>query len=161
MRAWIPPFRAEIETWGTTFGDVVFGPGESILVSDRFRALWEPSDLIGLTGFDPVEIVRVRMRGERIRGDAPRYFHALPVHAAVALDHARSGVRWQRAPTCPACRQGVSDGYDRLVLEGEPRENVFVPRGLGVLLADDRFARFCFENQISNCQLTPAEQASA
>lgn len=31
-RQWVPPHRAELELWGTEFGDVALGSSESLLV---------------------------------------------------------------------------------------------------------------------------------
>jgi hypothetical protein len=161
MLRWEPPLRADIETWGTRFGDMAFGPGDSFLVSERFKALWEQEHLIGLHGFEPVEIVKVRHRGKRIKEPPPRYFCVWAGHSEVAADQVRSGIQWVSPPTCDVCRVGTMKGQERIVLEGEPKENVFVARGLpGQVLADERFKRFCEEHAITNCPLIPAEQAS-
>lgn len=39
MLRWQPPFRVEVETWGSTFGDIAFGPGDSLLVSEGLASL--------------------------------------------------------------------------------------------------------------------------
>lgn len=163
MLPWLPPLRVEIETWGTKFGDLAFGPGDSFLVSERFERLWEREQLVGLHGLEPVEIVRVRNRGNRIKGPPPKYCRVWAGRSDVAIDPVRSGIRWvdPPAPPCETCRGGIKKGWERIVLEGQPRENLFIARGLpGRLLADDRFERFCEEHAISNCHLIPAEQAS-
>ena len=160
MLSWEPPLRAEIETWGAKFGDMAFGPGDSFLVSERFKVLWEQEGLAGLHGFESVQVVKVRPRGKRIKEAPPRYFHVWPSRSEVAVDQERMGVQWTRAPSCDVCKEGVMKGYERIVLEGEPEENVFTPRGLGVLLVDECFKRFFEEHAISNCPLIPAEQAS-
>lgn len=159
LRRWEPPLRVEIETWGTKFGDVAFGPGDNFLVSERFKSLWDQAGLVGLHGFEPVEIVKIRHRGKRIKQTPPQYFRVWAGRSEVAVDHARSGFQWTRPPTCDVCREGVSKGHERIVLEGEPDENVFEPRGLGVVLTDERFKCFCDQHAITNCPLIPAEQA--
>lgn len=164
MLRWEPPLRAEIETWGTKFGDMVFGPSDSFLVSERFKVLWEKEGLVGLQGFEPVDIVKVRHRGKRIKEPPPRYYRVLAVRSEVAVDEVRSGIQWVTPPEsrCEACRGGgIKKGWDRIVLEGEPKEDLFIARGLsGQLLASERFKRFCDENAITNCPLIPADQAS-
>jgi hypothetical protein len=46
-----------------------------------------------------------------------------------------------------------------VVLESGPRENLFTPRRLNVVLADERFKEFRDRHGITNCPLIPAEQA--
>ena len=164
MLHWEPPLHAEIETWGTKFGDLAFGPGDSFLVSERFKALWEREQLVGLHGFEPVEIVKVRHRGKRVKEGPPKYFRVWAGRSDVAVDPVRSGIQWVSppAPPCETCRGGgIKKGWERIVLEGEPKENLFIARGLsGQLLADDRFKRFCEEHAITNGPLIPAQEAS-
>ncbi|HSN92411.1 MAG TPA: hypothetical protein VLS93_14360 [Anaeromyxobacteraceae bacterium] len=160
MLHWEPPLRAEIETWGSTFGDLAFGPGDSFLVSERFQSSWRSAGLVGLQGFEPVEIVKVRHRGKRIKKARPRYFRVWPGRSEVAVDQVRSGIQWTSPPTCEVCRVGTMKGQERIVLEGEPEENVFIARGLpGQVLVDGRVRRFCEEHTITNCPLIPAERA--
>ena len=156
---WEPPYRVELETWGSRYGDMAYGVGEAFLVSDRFKLLWEKEKLVGLEGFKPAEIVKVKRRGKRIKEAPPGYWVVWPVRSRVAVDQVKSGFEWERPPTCDVCREGNMRGYDRIVLEGEPEENIFYPRGLGVVLVDERFKEFCEEHGITNCILTPAEQA--
>lgn len=160
MLRWEPPYRVELETWGQRFGDLAFGAGEEFLVSDRFARLWKEEGLVGLEGFHPVEIVKVKRRGKRIEGKPPRYFVVRPVYSDVAVDQERSGFQWEEPPKCGVCREGTLLGYDRVVLEGEPRENIFIPRRLGVVIVDKRFKDFCDGHKITNCTLIPAEKAS-
>src|SRR5262249_11012799 len=76
LRRWEPPLRVELETWGLRFGDLAFGPSDEFLVSPRFKTLWEGAQLVGLLGFEPVEIIKVRERGGRVRRSPPAYFRA-------------------------------------------------------------------------------------
>lgn len=161
MRRWEPPFRVELETWGTRFGDLAFGPGDEFLVSERFAVLWAGEHLVGLQGFERVDVVGVRHRGKRIKEAPPPYFRVWAERSEVAADQARSGIQWMSPPTCEVCRVGTMKGQERIVLEGAPKENVFIARGLpGQVLVDERFKRFCEEHAITNCRLIPTEQAS-
>jgi hypothetical protein len=161
MRRWEPPFRGEIETWGSRFGDLAFGPGDEFLVSERFAALWKRERLLGLHGFAPVEVVKVRYRGKRIKEAPPHYLCVRAERSEVTADHVRSGIQWVSPPTCEVCRVGTMKGQERIVLEGQPKENVLIARGLpGQVLVDERFKRFCEEHAITNCSLIPAEEAS-
>src|SRR5262245_4030137 len=54
---WLPPFKVQLETWGRRYGDIVeLTRANEILVSERFRRVYESSGLVGLSGFEPVEI---------------------------------------------------------------------------------------------------------
>ena len=55
---WLPPFRAELELWDPTYGDIAFGAGPELIVSERFKMLWSQSGLVALAGFNSVHIVR-------------------------------------------------------------------------------------------------------
>jgi hypothetical protein len=161
MRRWEPPFRVEIETWGSRFGDLAFGPGNAFLVAERFKVLWEREQLVGLHGFEPVEIAKVRHRRKRIKEAPPQYFSVWAGRSDVAVDQIRSGIQWVDPPTCDVCRVGLMKGQERIALEGDPKENVFIARGLpGEVLTDEHFKRFCEEHAITNCPLISAEQAS-
>src|SRR5580693_2923927 len=50
----LPPIRVELELWGRRFGDIVFGPGNERLVTQRFRDAFLQAGLTGLSSFVPV-----------------------------------------------------------------------------------------------------------
>jgi hypothetical protein len=160
MREWLPPYRVEIDVWGKTFADIASGPGLDLLVSERFASLWCEEGLVGLEGFDPVEIVRVRRR-RRTPDTPPRYFRVSVVQSDTTVDPVQSGMRWESPELCEVCREdGLLNGWERIVLEGPARENVFMARGLpGTILADDRFHAFCETYDIKNARLIPGPDA--
>jgi hypothetical protein len=160
---WLPPYRVEMETWGETFGDIAFGPGSDLLVSERFAFLWEEAGLVGLDGFDPVEIVKVT-RHARLKDDPPRYFRVEVVRSEAAIDDAASGLNRKAGPICPDCRiGGIIDRVRGIALEPSPApvEDLFVARGLpGTILASERFRAFCARQNILNAVLIPASEYS-
>jgi len=164
MLPWAPPFRAELETWGKRFGDMAFGSGDDLLISERFKDLWLKSGLVGLEGFEPVEIVKVVRRGKRFKEPPPAYFRVVAQRSQAAFDVVSSGVQWLEPPSprCEVCRVGGNaKGWERIVLEEEPKENIFTVRGLGAwVLVDEQFKRFVEEHGLSNCPLMPAEEAA-
>jgi hypothetical protein len=159
----LPPYRVEIETWGKAFGDVVFGFGTDLLVSERFASLWKEAGLVGLDGFDPVEIVKV-VRRARLKDDPPRYFRVDVVRSRAAIDDAASALEREGESVCPDCRLGgIIHRARRIVLEPSPLpvEDVFVARGLpGTILASERFRAFCISQNILNAVLIPASEFS-
>jgi hypothetical protein len=160
MLRWMPPFRVELAVWGPEFGDIAFGTGGDLLVSERFVSLWRKEALVGLEGFESVDVVRVRRRGKN-KESPPRYFHVSVLRSQVAVDQDKSGVEWGDAPTCEACRIGGDlKGWDRIVLETPAAENVFIARGLpGEILADDKFRSFCERNDIESASFVPGPDA--
>jgi hypothetical protein len=160
MREWLPPYRVELDVWGTSFGDIIIGTGLNVLVSERFASLWREEGLVGLAGFDPVEIVRIRRRG-RTRETPPRYVRVSVIRSEAAIDQARSGMVWESPEVCDVCREdGMIKGWDRIVLEAPARENVFIARGLSShILADERFRTFCEIHDIKNAHLIPGPDA--
>lgn len=160
MLRWQPPYRVELDTWGSNFGDVAFGPGDSLLVSKRFASLWRASALIGLEGFEEVDVVKVR-RHRKMNEKAPHYLRVSVVRSSVAVDRRRSGVEWGEPPTCSACRIGNNlKGWRRIELECSAIENIFIARGLpGQVIVDDQFREFCERNRIANVKLTPGVDA--
>jgi hypothetical protein len=155
---WLPPYRVNLSTWGSRFGDIAFGPGDDLLVSERFAAEWNTSELVGLQGFDPAEAVRV-VRHRRFDGPVPIYLRVSVTRSSTAVDESRSGIERQNGGVCPDCRLGgLVTRIRRVVLESGPvAEDVFIARGLpGIYLASRRFYTFCRANGISNAVFTPS-----
>lgn len=156
----MPPFRAELEAWGTAFGDLAFGPGDSVLVSDRFRTAFVAENLSGLDGFEEVEIVHVT-RHHQLDGEPPTYFHARPQIGPAALDDAASEVAREGGAACHQCRLDGIRRAERVVLEPDTwsGEDLFIARGLpGTYLASERFERFSRVHGFHNAVLLPAEK---
>jgi hypothetical protein len=166
-RRWLPPHRAEITAWGPQFGDIAFGPGDDLLVSERFVDAWRKSGLVGLSGFDPVEIVKVDVRGKGREAVTPAYWRVDIPFSKAMIDEESSGICWHPGGTiCPECRfraNNVIMRLDRVVLAAHPQpaEDIFFARGLwGVRIASERFAAFCAQHDLLNVKLIPAENFS-
>jgi hypothetical protein len=160
MLRWLAPHEAELETWGKSFGDLVYKGYDEILVSERFKSLYERSGLSGLSTFDPVKIVKV-IRRRKLIGDPPRYHRADIARSRAAIDQKSSGFVWEEPPTCPECRSGNGiKRWSRVVIEENTwsGEDVFQPRGLAVILVTERFKEFCELNNIKNAYFVPAEE---
>jgi hypothetical protein len=131
MLRWLPPYEAELETWGRSFGDFAYKGYDEILVSDRFKLLYEKSSLRGLSSFDAVRIVKVMRRRELI-GHPPPYYRADVARSRAAIDQIASEFVWKKSPTCPECRKGgIIKRWRRLVLEAGTwsGEDIFQARG--------------------------------
>jgi hypothetical protein len=164
MLTWLPPFRVELELYGKGFGDFVFGHGgNDFLVSQRFRELYDQHGLTGLSGFDLVDVIKVKVKSRKmIALQPPMYFRVSPQHGPAALDVVASGLEWVDSPTCRQCETGNLKRWKRLVLEPETwkGEDVFRPRKFsGEIMVTQRFKDACDADGITNAQFTPAEES--
>ncbi len=159
---WQPPYRVELELYGKDFGDLVKSAGGDLLVTERFAEDFKAEGLTGLSGFHPVEVLRVRRRGRGPKpGPPPRYLLVTPAYGQPALDMERSRLRTSKPIACSWCRYTGIDAIDGLVLEeGTWRgEDVFRPRGLwGTVIVSERFMRFAERHAMSHFALVPIEK---
>ena len=160
----VPPIRVELTVWGSRFGDVVFGPGHELLVTQNFWHCFSRSGLRGLIHIDRAEITRLKARSQ-LQDALPTYECCRVVHGTAAIDECAS--RLIRIPPgwqCEECRRGgVVKSLERIVLEQATwgGEDLFRARGLrGEILASERFKRFCDDMGFQNCNLIPAESYS-
>jgi hypothetical protein len=157
----LQPIRVEIEGWGSRWGDVAFGPGNQILVSEKLRMLFTEAGLVGFVRFDPVEIKKVKKRKVGV-GNPPVYRLASIQRSQAALDERASGVVRDEEPMCEECRSGgILKRISRVVLVPNTwsGEDVFFARGLpGRILVSERFKRLCEEGDLANCCFIAAEE---
>jgi hypothetical protein len=162
---WLEPRRAEFEVWSAESGDIAFGPGDGLLVTERFAARFQEAGLTGLRGFEPVEIGRVVRRGGG-RGSLPRcptYLYVTTAHGGARLDPFASGMETRERVTCNVCRSGFILRYARVRLSDGTwsGEDVFFAWGLpGLTLVSERFAEWFVANGINNGTLVPADKYS-
>ena len=162
MLSWQPPYRIELELYGKDFGDFMEGAGGDLLVTERFAEEFKAEGLTGLSGFHPVEVVRVRRkRRGPTPGPPPRYLFVTPVHGLPALDMERSRLRFSKPIECSWCRYTGIDAIDGLVMEEGTwnGEDVFRPRGLwGRVIVSERFMRFAQRQAMSHFTLIPLDK---
>ncbi len=166
LLTWLPPFRVEIEAFGRDYGDVV-PIGNDLLVTQRFKAIYEGLGLTGLTSFELVEIINVRQKSRLRRTyDPPLYFKTgviRPGRTAVAPE--ASGYEWEgEGPTCPVCLiDDTLRRYARIVIDSRTwaGEDIFYPRGGGVnFVVSERFKNACESHDIRNACFIPTEEYS-
>jgi hypothetical protein len=159
---WLPPYRVEIETWGQVFGDIVITSGKDMIVSERFRDIYERIGLKGLSGFSPVGIVKIT-RHRKLNSDAPAYFKANVIRSQATRDQEGSECEWsENGPMCPVClfpAGGLIKRWKKVAILPETwqGEDIFVPRGGGGIITSMRFKEVCEGNKIKNAILIPAE----
>lgn len=158
--AWLPPYRVEIESFGNEFGDLAFGFGaREFLVSPRFRQIYDNNGLQGLSGFEPIEVVKV-IRHKNLTCEPPRYLKASVCRGETAVDPVASGVEWQGEVGCPRCLQGRKLKRRRRIVIDENTwsgEDIFLARGLpSEFIASRRFKEVCEVNQVTNAVFVPS-----
>lgn len=162
MLSWLPPFRVELELHGKEFGDFAFAPAANdILVSQKFHDVYYDHKLTGLSGFDPIEVLRIKSRKRQLP-KPPTYFRVSVSYGSSALDLAASGFEWHEPPKCDHCREATKTRWQRLALEEGTwsGKDAFRPRGMSAaVMVSQRFKDACEQNGITNAFFTPAEQA--
>jgi len=159
---WLPPIKVEITFWGEEPGDIVFGTGDDLLVSDRFMSFYRKHKLKGLSGFEKVEIAkanRKKRKGPRI---LPEYYRVVVSMSRALIDLQASGFVHERPATCPDCNLGgLLKTFDRIIItEGSwSGEDLFYARGLsGTIFTSQRFYDIFHEHEIKNGVLIEASQ---
>lgn len=157
----LPPYNIELELWDKGYGDIALGPGDHILVSKRFRILWDEHALSGLDGFARVSVKKI-IQHVRFEASSPEYYLTAIVQSEAVIDQTQSGFEWEAPPTCPVCQEGsIIKRWRKIILEPGTwsGENIFRPRGLsGAIMVDQRFKEFVDQFKITNCCLIPAEE---
>jgi len=162
LLTWLPPYRVNIELWGNDFGDIVWGIGLNLLVSERFVSMYRQYRFTGLSGFDPVEIVKVKRKRKRKKISIPNYFRVKVDVGRAAIDHKLSGLDTGRDNICNVCRgSGSLRKIDRFILEENTWDgrDIFVAIGVtGTILVTQCFKEACEESDILNAVFVEAEK---
>lgn len=160
----LPPYNIELELWDKGFGDVAFGPGDHLLVSERFKVLWEEHGLKGLEGFSPVTIKKVIRHKRSFKDIPPNYFLTYITFGKAIIDQDASGFEWKKKPTCSVCRSGnIIKRWKshRLVTNTWDGNNIFRPVGMtGSIMVDQVFKDFVNTFKITSCYLIAADEFS-
>jgi hypothetical protein len=154
---WLPPYRAELTAYGKALGDVAFD-GMELLVSERFRAVWEAANLRGIE-FMPLE--KIRVRPARLGRKTVTYFHVAPRRFGTRVDLTRSLIEYDKPFTCEYCMDaGVDTVRGFAIDEGSwTGEDIFVAWGMpGSIIVTDRVRQLRDEYDLKNVTLTPVEK---
>jgi hypothetical protein len=155
----LSPLEFELECKDRGFGDIAFGAMDDVIVSQRFRNLWEAEGLTGITEFTPTTITSVK-RCKKFSGDPPSYFLAKFVWSSALINEAASQFKRPHPIKCDVCRDGIINGYDRIEFYTETLEDfdVFHPVRLrGLKVVSERYKEFKERNKITNSLLVPCE----
>lgn len=158
-RPWLPPYRAIVKGHGREMGDVGFGVGSSLLVSEAFRRGWEAEGLGGLARF--AELEELRIRPAKLASMALQFFQVMVEYGATSIDDRRSNIDRREPARCEQCRTGGVLGRIRGFSIRERTwsgEDIFYAWGLpGTIVVTDRVKQLADRNALKNVNLTPVE----
>jgi hypothetical protein len=157
---WQPPYQVEVERRGREFGDIVQGVGMYLFLTSKFRHAWEESKLRGISGFEPVEIVRVKPR--KAVTLVPTYWHVVMDHGLTAIDMARSVFAYSinEPPKCAYCAGSFDAVAGFEIDQGTwTGEDIFVPRNMaGSIVVSQPFVDMVTKYQLTHAVFIPTEK---
>jgi hypothetical protein len=160
MRPLLLPIHLEINTLGPRWGDVAFGSGDQIVISEKLKRLYTDNSMTGFSGFDPVMIARKNCHSTDA-GSPPKYWLASIHRSRAAIDDTASGLVRDGSPVCEECRLGgIIKRTARVVLEpgSWTGEDIFIARGLpGTILVSDGFKQLFESNSLVGSEFVATE----
>jgi hypothetical protein len=158
-RPWLPPYRAELTLHGSKWGDFAFrgAVGEDFLIATPVAASFHGSGLSGLSGFDRVEVVRVRGTSTA----PPDYVHVAVELGGATIDETRSSFRRSAEVECDECHFGGTldavHGFE-LAPESWTGTDIFIAMGLpGTPIVSERFKNWAEKERLTNVRFMPTE----
>lgn len=164
---WLPPHRIKLssakpEKWG----DFVWGAGFPLLLSSKFKAIYEREGLSGIADFSsPVEVVRMgTLKSGQFPMPSPVYHLIHVPWGGANQDDAASGLKRELPEkiTCAFCREGVTwKKQERVVIEEGSWDgsDIFIPRNAPIqFMVSERFKQIADRYEFKNMWLIPAEK---
>lgn len=159
---WLPPHRLKLSSSRSEkWGDLVWGAGFTLVVSARFKAIYEAENMEGISRFyPPATIVRAGSKTIDSLSKRPPVYHLVEITWNGAnLDDQASGAIRKRS-SCGFHRGSVRS-VERVMLEVDSwtGADIFGARGLsGVVLVSERFRQVVDTYQVTGGLLIPAER---
>ncbi len=154
---WLPPYRAEIQAFTGKLGDFVYG---NLLVSEKFRRVWEEAGLRGITEFAPLE--RMRFRPARLGRKPVTYYHIAVKRWGTRIDLSRSRMDHEDPVQCDKCQNGGIINSIRGFSIDESSwtgEDIFYAWGsTGCMIVTDRVRQLRDDHGLTNINLIPTEE---
>ncbi len=164
---WMPPHQIKLSSAKPTkWGDFVWGAGFPLLVSTRFKNLYDSEGLSGIQEFStPVEVVRMGTLKTGFFLVPPPTYHLVYIPWGGAnQDDAASGLTHERPERikCSYCRSGFSwRSQERVVIEEGSWDgsDIFKPRNSPVnYLISERLKQLIDAYRLTNIWCIPAEK---
>lgn len=160
MLTWLPPYRVELETWGTHYGDIA-RTGDDLIVSDRFVDAFKRNSLKGVVRIDAVDVVKVVHRRGKPKEPMPIYFKASVIRSNTTIDQKASGYVWKdESKVCPECLFDTLKRYERIVIDESTwnGDDIFYPRGGNGPIVSERFRQVFLEQGLVGADFIPANE---
>lgn len=167
LRRWLPPHRIKLSSAKPSkWGDFVWGAGSPLLVSSKFREIYEQEELSGIEEFSfPVEIIRMgTLKSGQFPIPPPTYHLIHVLWGGANQDDVASGLTHEHPEVinCSFCRVGVTwRKQERIVIEKGSwnGSDIFKPTNAPVpFMVSERFKRLVEHNLLTNIWLIPAER---
>jgi hypothetical protein len=155
MRKWLPPHAIRVSRYRV--GDIIVGTFVNIIVSSRFKFLFEQSKLKGIESFHPVAVY---LRKDLVDEE---YFYPAIEMSNFLVDLTKSGFEFEGSKRCSACQKGgsVIRKWKGIIFE-RPEEidlDIFNIKVLGETpIVSQRFYDFAVEHQFSNLAMIDASK---
>lgn len=169
LMRWLPPYRVKLSrSIPARWGDFVFGVGFSLLVSARFKAIYEQEGLSGIAEFTPpVEIVRLgNITAEDFSGTLPVYHEIyVPWGGADQDDEASEfGFEPSKKMPCEYCRTVKGKFWlSRAILKEASWNGADILRPIRApseFFVSPRFKEVAERYQLTNLRIIPSEKYS-
>ena len=164
---WLPPHNIKLssakpEKWG----DFVWGAGFPLLVSSKFKEVYEREGLSGIADFSPpVEVVRMgTLKLGQFHNSLPIYHLIHVLWGGANQDDAASGLIYEPPEkiNCAFCRSSPSwRKQDRIVIEEGSWDgsDIFIPRNAPIqFMVSERFIHIADKYKFKNTWFIPAEK---
>jgi len=145
---------------GRRVGDIAFGSGSDLLLSQAFVDAWYSDGLRGLGTVDPVQIETVQPQAlaESLSG----FHHMVAQREGAAIDPEESHIVRSGASECGLCGgAGLVEAILRIRISEDSWKgaDLFVPWGLhGIIVATERVADLALKYDLANVTTTPVEE---
>ncbi len=164
---WLPPRRIKLSSAKPAkWGDFVWGAGFPLLVSKRFKDIYEQEGLSGIAEFSsPVEVIRLGNLKSGYFPTPPPVYHLIHIPWGGAnQDDEASGLTHEMPEKikCGFCRSGFTwKKQDRIVIEEGSwnGSDIFKARNAPTpFMVSERFKKVVEDYQLTNRWLVPADR---
>jgi hypothetical protein len=167
MLRWLPPHRISLSSnRPDDWGDLLWGAGFLLMVSGRFKRIFESAGLTGITRFyPPAEIVT---QGASIDEEetikSPEYRLIEIAWNGANQDDPASGIQWGRPERirCGYCRIGGGPRrQERIAVDSSTwsGDDIFTPRGAPVsIMVTEKFRRVAQQAHLTNYWCVPSSR---
>jgi len=167
MLRWLAPYRIRLSSKNSEkWGDLLWGAGFPLLVSKRFKDIYESESLSGISEFSPaVEVIQMGSLKKGVFPTPPPEYYLVHIPWGGAnQDDRASCVEYENPEkiTCKYCRVDATHRKQRgiIIEEGSwDGRDIFIARGgLLKLMISDQFKNVMETHLLTNAWFIPSEK---